>query len=208
MRKTIYFFLIFIIACNSGTDSKKKSNYFKENDSGAEMLGSDVYTKHNFKDTKKSFNFLGESFQGRKKTVLINNIFYSASILPKEYYIKKYFKKSDSLDSYLNKMKKEEVIQFDFQYLTGTDLFKGKSASEVEALIKYLSFKVKDDFYAITLNNDTIPASGVLFERSFKLTPYKRLLLYFNFSEEQKKIKLVYQGKIFDKQLIKFGLFK
>ncbi|CAM1359152.1 hypothetical protein [Tenacibaculum xiamenense] len=208
MKKIIYLFVILIVACKTEKQSKSEDNSVGKGDANSSISDFKLYDEDNFKDTKKSFNFLGESFSGSKKTVFINNMFYSASILPKEYYIKKHLKKTDSLDNYLNKLKKEEVVQFDFQYYKGDDLFKNRSAKEVEELVKYLSFNIKNDFYAITTKGDTIPASGVLFERTFKVTPYKRLLLYFKFPQEQEKMKLVYFGKVFDNQILKFSLKK
>ncbi|SEC56830.1 hypothetical protein SAMN04489761_3349 [Tenacibaculum sp. MAR_2009_124] len=208
MKKIVYLILILIVACKSKTQSKQGSNFVGNGDANSSISDFKLHDEDNFKDVRKSFNFLGESFLGTKKTVFINNMFYSASILPKEYYIKKHLKKTDSLDTYLKKLKKEEVIQFDFQYFKGDDLFKDKSAEEVEELVKYLSFNIKNDFYAITQKGDTIHTSGVLFERTFKVTPYKRLLLYFKFPQEQEKMKLVYYGKVFDNQIVKFLLEK
>ncbi|WP_435261217.1 hypothetical protein [Tenacibaculum sp. nBUS_03] len=208
MKKVVYLVVFLIIGCKLEKQTKKENIFVGREDESSNVSDFKLYDENNFKDTKKSFSFLGENFSGTKKTILINNMFYSASILPKEYYIKKHLKKTDSLAKYLDELKKEEVVQFDFQYMKGDDLFKNKSIKEVEVLVKYLSFHIKNDFYAITSKGDTISPLGVHFERTFKLTPNKRLLLYFKFPEEQRRIKLAYYGKVFDNQILKFMLEK
>ena len=209
MRKILYIVIFSIAACKTEKPTPKKYPNAEENKTNTSSISDfKLYDKNNFKDTQRNYDFLGERFSGTGKTVFMNDLFYAASILPKEYYIKKYVKKADSLNVYLEKFKKEEVVQFDFQHVEGVDLFKDKSVKEVETLVKYLSFEIKNDFFAISQSGDTIPASGVHFERSFKLTPYKRLLLYFKFPKEIKQLKLVYYGKVFDRQILKFNLQK
>ncbi|MCD9583742.1 hypothetical protein R5N98_03805 [Tenacibaculum maritimum] len=167
-----------------------------------------VYSLDNFKDVEKKFNFFGESYSTNKKTTLMNDIFYTAAILPKEYYIKKYLEKKDSLSIYKEKLKNEEIIQFDFQSIDKKDLFLRDKKGVYEEYIKYFSFRIKNDFYAVTSERDTIKPVGVFFERTYKLTPFKRLLIYFKFPKEVNELKLVYHDKVFGNEFFKFKLEK
>lgn len=203
------FFSLLLCSCKHNKSNENgvviKENLTEHKDSNNTDKQS-VYNKDNFKDTKKIFSFFGESYLGNKKTLLINDIFYTAAFLPKDYYIKKYLKEKDSIDFYREKLKNEQVIQFDFQSLDKKDLLEQRSNGNYKAYVEYLSFKIKNDFYAITNKGDTIPATGVLFERTFKLSPYKRILLYFDIPEDEKKVKLLYYDNLFGNQIIKFNI--
>lgn len=199
--------LLFSFSCSSkenkkvGLDKKtvNKQSGISDNDL--------IYNENNFKDGFKRYKFLNEEFQSGKKTVLINSVFYTAAILPKEFYLKRNLKIKDSIDIYKEKLKKEQVVQFDFQLLNQKDILKEKSKGyNYEEYIKYLSFKIKQDFMVVTKNGDTIKPSGVLFERTFGLTPRKRILLYFTFLKKTDKFKLIYHDQLFENGLMKFNL--
>lgn len=210
MKNILFIVIILVFTCCKGEIEKDKKNNQIENHIDDSDLNSQelLYDSENFKDTKKTFSFLNEDYESYKKTVLLNEVFYTATILPKKYYIKKYLKSSDSISHYLEKLKEEEVIQFDFQALDKNDLFNNVGSDNYDEYIKYLSFKIKKDFIAITSKGDTLKPQGVFFERTFKLTPYKRILLYFNFPEEEKNIKLVYYDNLLGGSVLKFGLKK
>ncbi|MFL0122927.1 hypothetical protein V2611_14120, partial [Tenacibaculum maritimum] len=99
-------------------------------------------------------------------------------------------------------------IQFDFQSIDKKDLFLRDKKGVYEEYIKYFSFRIKNDFYAVTSERDTIKPVGVFFERTYKLTPFKRLLIYFKFPKEVNELKLVYHDKVFGNEFFKFKLEK
>ncbi|WBX75078.1 hypothetical protein PG911_10455 [Tenacibaculum ovolyticum] len=167
-----------------------------------------IVDENNYKDIIANFSIFDNNYTSFKKTTLINKIFYTATFLPKDYYILKNLKTIDSLDYYRVRIKNEEVVQFDLQDIDGKDLLKDKTLN-YEDYIKYLSFNIKNDFYAISKKGDTIKANGVFFERNYSLAPYKRLLVYFKFPYEIKEeVKLVYNDKLFKNGIIKFLLNK
>lgn len=197
-----------VIACkkegNTTDKTKKETTTQGVNDNV--IAEEEQVTENNFKDTFKEFSLLGEKYQGIKKTVLIDDIYFTAAVMPKDYFIKKHITTiTDSLGVYRKKLEKEEVIQFDFQLKNSKDILKEK-AKNYEEYIKYLSHYIKNDFQIIT-TKDTIKPKGVHFERAFGLTPYKRLLLYFEFpTKETGEIKLMYHDNLFEKGIIKFKL--
>ena len=215
--KFLYRFFLFLVVFSC--KSKKENGDKNSNDiekiqvttNGVDKLGDDIYyNAKNFKDRDIKYSFFGEEFYGQKKTNLLDGIYYTAAILPKEYYLKKNLKIKDSISYYKEKMKNEEVVQFDVQLedLTKTIDKRRFSQMSYEEYIKYLSFAIKKDFQAITVHGDTIVPSGVLFERTYKLTPRRRILLYFSFPDEIEKIKLVYNDVLYGNNFIKFGLRK
>jgi hypothetical protein len=60
------------------------------------------------------------------------------------------------------------------------------------------------DFYVVTSKNDTIPCSGVNFERNFKIAPFQKVLLFFSGIDPNDKIQLVYKDYLFKKGTLKF----
>lgn len=204
-------FVVLVVFFLIGCDEKKTESKITEKNkqkTEAHLNNNFLVDKDNYRDNKRVFEFLGESYNSFKKTVVVDDVFYTAAILPKDYYITKNLDKKDSLYYYRNKLKKEEVVQIDFQHIDRKDLFKDKSI-DYETYIKYISSKIKNDFYVITKKGDTVKPKGVFFERNYTLAPYKRVLVYFSFPNEIKKeMKFVYNDKLFEKGLIKFLLKK
>ncbi|WP_428741577.1 hypothetical protein [Tenacibaculum sp.] len=199
------------VGCNIKKEERKSVKNEITNNSNEKIsrgLSNDLVNETNFKDNVKFFEFNNQDYKGFKKTILIEDVFYTAAILPKDYYILKNLDQKDSLDLYREKLKKEEVIQLDFQQIEGEDLFKKKNF-DYEKCVKYLSFNIKRDFYAITSKGDTIKPKGVFFERNYTLAPYKRVLIFFSFPYEiNTEVKLVYNDKLFEKGILKFLLKK
>jgi hypothetical protein len=197
--------LFFIVSCDTSKTKKNKDSFKTKNIVNANKSTLNI---NNFKDNVKTFSVFDETYNSFKKTILIKDIFYTATILPKDYFIINNLKQKDSLNFYKEKLKREEVFQFDFQHINDKDLLKTK-ATNYEEYVKYLSSSIKKDFYALTSKGDTIKPKGVFFERSFTLTPYKRVLVYFNFPNEiEREIKLVYRDELFQNGILKFLLKK
>jgi hypothetical protein len=70
--------------------------------------------------------------------------------------------------------------------------------------IKYMSFGLDKDYYVVTSKNDTIACSGVSYERSYKIAPYQKVLLFFSGIDPNEKIQLVYKDYLFRKGMMKF----
>lgn len=216
MKANKFYIIIFLLtggmffSCKNNVEKNKESQLNVSSTQRENLASEELITDKNFKDNFKVFNWGGDAYKGGKKTVQIGDIYYSAAIMPKEYFIKKNLSSNiDSLEFYKEKLVNEEVVQFDFQLISGKDILKEK-ATNYETYIKYLSYKIKNDFYAITKGKDTIKPAGVFFERTYGMTPYKRLLLYFNTkkSNQFSTIKLVYDDKLFENGIIKLKIKK
>lgn len=194
-RQYIYLFVFFIctfFSCLSEDKSRSETDFVNES---------------NFKDLRRKLFFEGDFFWANKKTVKVNDIFYTATILPNHYYIKKHLKQKDSLKFYINKLSNEKVIQFDFQHVTNRELFTNSNNRTYEDFVKKISFTIQNNFYIVANKKDTIRANGAFFERAFKVTPYKRVLLYFDLSNNNSNsIKLVYDDQVFGNGIIKLNL--
>jgi len=171
--------------------------------------GVDNNNAYNSDKNFKNFKFNNISYRANKKTQKIGNIYYTATELPLEYYIKKNLKITnlDSLRMLLDDMRNERVIEFEFQEESKKDLLdKEFTMLEYKKSVEYMAFKIKKDFFAITSKNDTISCSGVLFERNYKIAPYKKVLVFFKNIEDKERIKIVYSDVIFGNGIIKFNL--
>jgi len=68
----------------------------------------------------------------------------------------------------------------------------------------YLASTIRNDFMVVTSSNDTIPCSGVHFERHFKISPFKRVLLYFGGINPNETIQLIYRDRLYNNGIFKF----
>lgn len=181
------------------TSNTFKDEYFEDNL---------IYNENNFKDKTKVFNLeSGHSVVANKRTQKIGDIYYTATMMPIEYYLKKNLKNKDSIKLYKDKLKGEKVVQFEFQHKDRKDLLQTEfTKTDYTTAVKYMAFKIKNDFHAIKPNGDTLKCNGVLFERNFKLAPFKRVLVYFKADEEINALKIIYNDHLFENGMIKFNL--
>ncbi len=181
------FLLIFCLSasCNKSPKSNKVSEY-------------------------KFFNLQQQGWKSKRVTQFINDINYTATEVPLQYYLLKNtngnYKKTDSLYQVNNK---ERIIEVEFQHSNEADLLLDKYTNKsYEDAVKYMAFTIAKDFTIVTSSNDTITCSGVNFERNFKVAPFKRVLLYFNNINPNDNIKLIYQDYLFGNGILKFNFNK
>ncbi len=201
--------ILVIFSCKKGKIIDKDNQVKSSNSLNQDVDNNNA--ANNFDKNFKDFKFNNVSYRANKKTQKIGNIYYTATELPLEYYIKKNLKIAnvDSLKLLLDDMKNERVIEFEFQEENKKDLLgKEFTALDYKKSVEYMAFKIKKDFFAITSKNDTIRCSGVLFERNYKIAPYKKVLIFFKNIEDKERIKLVYSDVIFGNGIIKFNLKK
>ena len=58
----------------------------------------------------------------------------------------------------------------------------------------------------VNSEGDTLSCLGAHFERTYKVTPFKRVLLYFNGVSEGEDVRLVYNDKLYKKGIMDFNL--
>ncbi|WDF66482.1 hypothetical protein [Flavobacterium sp. KACC 22763] len=153
------------------------------------------------------FNLEKIGWKSRTYTQKIEDIGFTATEVPIQYYLLKDMG-TDSLttvDALYEENKRERIIEFTFQEEEEKDLLsKDFTGMEYTDAIKYMSFGLDKDFYAVTSKNDTIKCSGVTYERTYKIAPYQRVLLFFSGIDPNEKIQLVYNDFLFKKGTLKF----
>jgi hypothetical protein len=144
------------------------------------------------------YNFQQSGWKSRKINQYANDINYMATEVPLEYYLLKSNQNYNKVDSLLQIMSDERILEFEFQHADQEDLlleaYTNKSYDEA---VKYMSFVIQKDFKLVTSMNDTITCSGAHFERNYKVAPFKRILLYFDGIPTDENIQLVYEDHLF-----------
>ncbi|RED45641.1 hypothetical protein [Seonamhaeicola aphaedonensis] len=154
------------------------------------------------------FNLDQYNWKSKRVNQFVNDINYTATEVPLQYYLLKHHPNDHRKVDSLSKVNAEErIVEVEFQHVKKTDLLLSEHTNKTyEDAVKYMAFNMERDFTVVTTSNDTIPCSGFHFERNFKLAPFKRLLLYFNDIPANDNIKLVYQDHLFGNGIIKFNL--
>lgn len=155
----------------------------------------------------KFFNLKQQGWKSKRVTQFVNDINYTATEVPIQYYLLKNNQENyTKVDSLYLANAKERVIEVEFQHTNEVDLLLHEYTDKTyEDAVKYMAFTIEKDFKVITATNDTISCSGVNFERNFKVAPFKRFLLYFSSINPSDNIKLIYQDHLFGNGLIKFN---
>ena len=156
----------------------------------------------------KFFSLNQGNWKSKRVNQFVNDINYTATEVPIQYYLLKNNPDNDTkIDSLYQINAKERIIEVEFQHVKEADLLLADYTNKTyEDAVKYMAFTIEKDFTVVTSSNDTIPCSGVNFERNFKIAPFKRVLLYFNNINPNDNIKLIYQDYLFGNGIIKFGL--
>lgn len=148
--------------------------------------------------------------QGWKSTMVsqdVDAMQFSAAEVPIVYYLLKDKGKENLLtvDSLYEANKTERIIEFEFRQDDGKDVLEKVPDRSYEEAVKYMSFHMQDDFYAVTSKNDTIKCAGALFERNYKIAPYSKIVLFFSGVPPEEKLQLVYRDNLFKKGTVKFN---
>ena len=165
-----------------------------------------VAAKHS-EITDRYFNLEKIGWKSRNYKQTVDDIAFGATDIPIQYYLLKDLGKDhlERIDSLYEINKRERIVEFTFQQSDEKDLLSQKfTGMDYTESVKYMSFGLEKDFYIVTSKKDTIMCSGVNFERSFKITPYQRVLLFFSGIDPNDKFQLVYNDHLFKKGTLKF----
>jgi hypothetical protein len=153
------------------------------------------------------FNLEKTGWKSRMYTQKIEDIGFTATEVPVQYYLLKDqgTENLKTVDSLYEENKRERIIEFTFQQDEEKDLLtKDFTGMEYTDAVKYMSFGLEKDFYVVTSKNDTILCFGVTYERSYKIAPYQKVMLFFSGIDPNDKIQLVYTDYLFRKGTLKF----
>lgn len=155
-------------------------------------------------------NYEGSNQSWRSKTVshFGTDIIYRATEVPKNYFFAKNLNGTpEHIDSIVKNTGQERIIEFEFENSNGADLLESQfTQMDYDDSVIYLANTIQNDYKLVTSTNDTLPCIGVQLERHFQVTPFKRLLLFFDGVPENETIKLIYQDKLFKNGIFKFSL--
>jgi hypothetical protein len=146
-------------------------------------------------------------WKSRTYTQKADDIIFTAVEVPIQYFLLKDKGSEDlfTIDSLYEQNKTERIIEFNFMQDEQKDLMtKAFTGLELTESVKYMSFAIDRDFYVVNSKNDTIACSGVNYERSYKVSPNQRILLFFSGIQPDEKIQLVYKDHLFRKGTLKF----
>lgn len=140
-------------------------------------------------------------------TQKVDDINFTAIEIPVQYYLLKDQGNQNlfTIDSIYEQNKTERIIEFSFRQDEEKDLLQDEfTKMTYEQAVKYMSFGLDKDFYAVTSHHDTIRCNGVSYERNFKVAPFQKVLLFFSGIDPKEKIHLVYKDYLFRKGTLKF----
>ncbi len=155
----------------------------------------------------KIFNHQNQGWKANQIMNFSKEIQYRATEVPISYYLLKNQGMEDvqAFDSIAIANNKERIIEFEFEHIANEDLLMDTYTSRsYDDSVIYMAGTIKDDFYAVTSSNDTIPCLGVHFERHFNVSSFKRVMLYFGGVDPNESIKIVYQDRLFNQGTFEF----
>ncbi|WNM19469.1 hypothetical protein [Flavobacterium capsici] len=153
------------------------------------------------------FNLQNQGWKSKNHLQTVDNISFTATEVPIQYYLLKDLGNTDviKVDSIYEENKRERVIEFVFEEKDQKDLLQEEFTHlNYKNAVEYMSFKIQNDFKIVTSAKDTINCTGAIFERSFKIAPYNKLLLFFSNVTPEDKVQLIYQDNLFKKGTLKF----
>lgn len=153
------------------------------------------------------FNLEKIGWKSRVYNQKVDDINFKATEVPIQYYLLKDKGNKDLflIDSLYEVNKTERIIEFTYHHDEEKDLLSQEfTGMPFEETIKYISFGLDKDFIVVTSKGDTIPCNSVNYERSYKVAPYQKVLLYFSGINPDEKIQLIYNDYLFRKGTMKF----
>lgn len=154
------------------------------------------------------YNLENQGWKSKLHSEKIDAMTFAATEVPIIYYLLKDLgdKNLFNVDSIYEKNKRERIIEFTFEGDKQDDLLKSDyTQMDYESAVKYISFTIQKDFYAVTSSKDTVKCSGVLFERNYRVLPFNKVLLFFSNINPEDNIQLVYHDNLYRKGTIKFN---
>lgn len=146
-----------------------------------------------------------ERYTIQEITKQISDIKYRAKRIPTELFLKNKGVNGDELQEALSDVEGEQLFYFEFEEQLKQDLVKKYLDENLDANIAYLSFEIYRDFGLITEKGDTISSNYAIYEQSFHLAPYERLIISFSGVDPNEEVRLIYNDKLFGKGRFDFA---
>ncbi|HEX9981246.1 MAG TPA: hypothetical protein VGB50_11850 [Flavobacterium sp.] len=153
------------------------------------------------------YNLQDIGWKSKSHVQKAGEINYAAAEVPIVYYLLKDQGHEDLLkiDSLYEQNKTERIIEFSFTQDEEKDILRNEfTGMPYDNAVKYMSFELQKDFYVVTSRHDTIPCAGTNFERSYKIAPYQKVMLFFSGIKPGEELQLVYNDRLFGNGTLKF----
>lgn len=195
------FLIFFLFSCNHSKKTGIDSRLTEENIS--ENINAPSYSSEDLEFASIA------GFSSNKVTESFGEMKYTAKLIPVRSFLKEKFKYDNTeLDSLVKELSEEVIILFEFEGDKSKDILdKEFTKLDYDKSVSYMSFEINEDFYLVA-GKDTIQCANSQLERTFKLTPFKRLLLNFGGVNINNRsgMYLVYKDQLYKNGIIKFGL--
>lgn len=149
-----------------------------------------------------------EDWKSKTSFQLTDDFIFRATEVPTLFYILKSNKdlSGKQIDSIQNSHAGERIVEFEVEAVEKDDILEEKyTGVNYQKSVSYFSFMIKNDF-KVVVGKDTIPCSNVVFERSYKLAPYQKLMLYFSGISPKEEMQLIYDDHLFKQGVFKFKM--
>lgn len=146
-----------------------------------------------------------EVFTIQKIEQKIDDLTFRAKRIPKKLYLLNKGIAENKLDEALSEIKDEQLFYFEFEDGQKLDLMKKYFEGDMDRSVAYLSFDIFQDFHIVDKTGATIHAEYVLYERTFHVSPFEKILVGFTNVNEEEELKLVYNDKLFGKGISEFS---
>jgi len=153
------------------------------------------------------YNLEKKGWKSKIYTQKIDDISFTATEVPIQYYVLKDLGKDQlkAADSIYEHNKRERVVEVTFRQDDEQDLLSEKFTHlGYDDALKYMSFAIDKDFYVVTSKKDTIRCEGVNYERSYRIAPFQRIVLFFSGIDPEDTIQLIYEDHLYRKGTLKF----
>ena len=133
-----------------------------------------------------------------------DDLVYRIRKISTEHYLSNNGVSKSELEKNLKDLEGEQIFYFEYEDTHKENLFK-KYFDEDETPIKYLSFKIMNDFMLITEKGDTLKALYSQYENSSHISPTERVLLSFPKINKEERFKLIFKDNLFKKEIVNFS---
>jgi len=157
-------------------------------------------------------NLIKFVFSDDKKTIVEEQIInkrqgelnYKARKLSTELFLRNKGIKGKEKEEAIEELKNEQIFFFEFEEQTKKNILT-TFFEDTETPIKYLSFKIINDFKLVNDKGDTLTAIYSNYENSSHIVPFERLIISFPKPNNDSDYTLIYKDKLFTNDIIKFS---
>lgn len=183
------------------------SQDYQSNNNGFEYstnmspLNNEVFYKNNLITIEEIENkyFENQSFSIQCIEKDAGDLTFRMKKIPTELYLQNQGLSEDELHEALQEVQGEQLFYFEIEEKQKQDVVKKYLEKDFDKNISYLSFDIYRDFALVNGQGDTIQASYSLYERTYHVAPFERVILTFDGVDGTDEFQLIYHDHLFGK---------